>query len=229
MFALHDFDGDGMPELHSASYRKKEPLEVWRFDQERADGAPALTPFVLGAEGGGHGFAFGDVNGDGREDVLTESRLVRAAGRRSVRAALEAPPRDRAAASELPVRGEGPQRGRPARHHLRPRATTSGSYWWEQQAPQPDGTDGLEEARHRRDPGRRPTPWRWPTSTATARRSWSPASASGPTTAAIPARPIRRPSTTTSGTRPASQLHPPHHRRRPARTSRSAASTASST
>jgi hypothetical protein len=71
MFALHDYDGDGVPELHSANYRKAEPLEVWRFEKG-ADGGPALTPFVLGAEGGGHGFAFGDVNGDGREDVLTE-------------------------------------------------------------------------------------------------------------------------------------------------------------
>jgi hypothetical protein len=71
MFALHDYDRDGTPELHSANYRAKEPLEVWRFTKG-ADGQPALQPFVLGAEGGGHGFAWGDVNGDGREDVLTE-------------------------------------------------------------------------------------------------------------------------------------------------------------
>jgi hypothetical protein len=71
MFALHDYDGDGVPELHSANYRKQEPLEVWRFTQA-PDGQPALTPFVLGPQGGGHGYAWGDVNGDGREDVLTE-------------------------------------------------------------------------------------------------------------------------------------------------------------
>ena len=71
MFALHDYDGDGTPELHSANYRKNLPLEVWRWTKT-ADGSPALTPFVLGAEGGGHGFAWGDVNGDRREDVLTE-------------------------------------------------------------------------------------------------------------------------------------------------------------
>src|SRR6185295_18507549 len=59
------------PELYSASYRKNYPLEVWRFTKG-VDGAPMLQPFVLGAEGGGHGYAFGDVNGDGREDVLTE-------------------------------------------------------------------------------------------------------------------------------------------------------------
>ncbi len=71
MFALHDYDGDGLPELHSACYAKQEPLEVWRWTTS-AEGRPSLTPFVLGVEGGGHGMAFGDVNGDGREDVLCE-------------------------------------------------------------------------------------------------------------------------------------------------------------
>jgi hypothetical protein len=71
MFALHDYDGDGNPELHSASYRKNNPLEIWRFTKA-ADGSHALSPFVLGPQGGGHGIAFGDVNGDTREDVLTE-------------------------------------------------------------------------------------------------------------------------------------------------------------
>jgi hypothetical protein len=71
MFALQDFDGDGVPELYSACYRKQEPLEVFRF--AKGDGGePVLRPFVLGRQGGGHGFAFGDVNGDGRGDVLTE-------------------------------------------------------------------------------------------------------------------------------------------------------------
>jgi hypothetical protein len=73
MFALHDFDHDGVPELYSANYRKEAPLEIWRLS--KGPGGPETTtliPFVLGAQGGGHGFAFGDVNGDGREDVLTE-------------------------------------------------------------------------------------------------------------------------------------------------------------
>lgn len=70
MFALHDYDGDGVPELHAANYRRQNPLEVFRFT--KAGGAITMTPFVLGREGGGHGLAFGDVNGDGREDVLCE-------------------------------------------------------------------------------------------------------------------------------------------------------------
>jgi hypothetical protein len=71
MAVLHDYDGDGVPELHTACYRKAEPLEIYRFTKN-ADGAIAMVPFVLGAQGGGHGIAFGDVNGDGREDVLCE-------------------------------------------------------------------------------------------------------------------------------------------------------------
>ncbi len=71
MFAMHDFDGDGLPELYSANYRKELPLEIWRFKRD-SDGQWMLDPFVLGPDGGGHGFAFGDVNGDGLEDVLCE-------------------------------------------------------------------------------------------------------------------------------------------------------------
>lgn len=71
MFVLRDYDGDGVPELHAANYRRQNPLEVFRFGK-RDDGSIALSPFVLGHEGGGHGIAFGDVNGDGREDVLCE-------------------------------------------------------------------------------------------------------------------------------------------------------------
>jgi hypothetical protein len=74
MFVLRDYDGDGIPELHSASYRRENPLEVFRFAKD-ADGATIMKPTVIGREGGGHGVAFGDVNGDGREDVLCEMGL----------------------------------------------------------------------------------------------------------------------------------------------------------
>ena len=71
MFVMRDYDDDGVPELHSANYRRPQPLEVFRFDKT-PDGTPVLKAFILGAEGGGHGIAFGDLNGDGREDVLCE-------------------------------------------------------------------------------------------------------------------------------------------------------------
>src|SRR5688572_2895165 len=138
MFALHDFDKDGMPELHSACYRKQEPLEVWRFTKA-ADGAPALEPFVLGAAGGGHGFAFGDVNGDGREDVLTEiGWYERPAGDPF------AGPWKLHAETALPhpscpfVVKDLDKDGR--LDILFGRGHDVGLYWWEQQAPSPDGT-----------------------------------------------------------------------------------------
>jgi hypothetical protein len=70
MFALHDYDNDGVPEIHPACYARQEPLEVWRFVNDAPQ--PAVERFVLGREGGGHGFAFRDVNRDSREDVLCE-------------------------------------------------------------------------------------------------------------------------------------------------------------
>jgi hypothetical protein len=143
MFALHDYDGDGRPELHSANYRKNEPLEVWRFTKDK-DGKPALAPFVLGAEGGGHGFAWGDVNGDGREDVLTEIGWY------------ERPPGDPFRApwrfhreSALPhpscpfvvkdLNGDG------RLDIIFGRGHDIGLYWWEQLPPKPDGTTAWKE------------------------------------------------------------------------------------
>jgi hypothetical protein len=138
MFALHDFDKDGTPELHSASYQKQNPLEVWRFTKG-PDKAPALQPFVLGLEGGGHGFAFGDVNGDGREDVLCEvGWYERPAGDPFAKpwkfhgeTALPHPScpfvvKDLNKDGRLDI--------------IFGRGHDVGLYWWEQQAPKPDGT-----------------------------------------------------------------------------------------
>jgi FG-GAP-like repeat len=138
MFALHDFNADGVPELYSACYRKKEPLEVWRFTTG-ADGAPALTPFVLGAEGGGHGFAFGDVNGDGREDVLTEiGWYERPAGDPFAQSwklhAETALPHPSCPFVVKDLNGDG------RLDIIFGRGHDVGLYWWEQQTPRADGT-----------------------------------------------------------------------------------------
>jgi hypothetical protein len=143
MFALHDFDGDGVPELHSACYRKQEPLEVFRFAKDAA-GEPVLRAFVLGREGGGHGFAFGDVNGDGREDVLTEiGWYERPAGdpfaapwRLHAETAL---PHPSCPFVVKDLDGDGRLDIVFGRGH------DYGLYWWRQQAPRPDGTTVWEK------------------------------------------------------------------------------------
>jgi hypothetical protein len=138
MFALHDFNQDGTPELYSANYRKQHPIEIWRFTKS-PEGAPTLTPFVLGVEGGGHGFAFGDVNGDGREDVLCEvGWYERPTGDPFAR------PWKFHAETALPhpscpfVVKDLNQDGR--LDIIFGRGHDVGLYWWEQQAPRPDGT-----------------------------------------------------------------------------------------
>ncbi len=120
MFALHDFDGDGVPELHSACYRKQEPLEVFRFATERGRRADAAA---LRAGGAGRRPRL-RVRGRERRRArgrADRGRLVRAPAGRSLRRALAASPRDGAAAPELSIRREGSRRRRPARHPLRPR------------------------------------------------------------------------------------------------------------
>ena len=73
VFDLHDFDGDGTPELFVNCWIKKDPVVAWKMIKT-ADGQPGLERLVLGeAGGGGHGYAFGDLNGDGREDILVET------------------------------------------------------------------------------------------------------------------------------------------------------------
>jgi hypothetical protein len=138
MFALKDYDGDGVPELHSANYRKQHPLEIWRFGKG-ADGAVIMTPFVLGAEGGGHGFAWGDVNGDKREDVLTEIGWYERpagdiwAGSWKFHPETALPhPSCPFAVKDLNEDGR--------LDIIFGRGHDVGLYWWEQQAPKPDGT-----------------------------------------------------------------------------------------
>jgi len=66
---MHDLDGDGIPEYFENSWKDEDPMQVWRWDKD-ADGKPILKGHVISESGNGHGMGFGDINGDGKEDVL---------------------------------------------------------------------------------------------------------------------------------------------------------------
>ena len=71
LYMMRDLNGDGLPEIIVSSWVKTDPLRIWQIAGDE-QGKPLGTMIVLGNEGGGHGLAFGDINGNGREDIATE-------------------------------------------------------------------------------------------------------------------------------------------------------------
>lgn len=66
---LRDLDSDGTPEWITNSWNGKNPVLVWQFAVD--DKQHVLKKRVVGNMGQGHGMGFGDVNNDGREDIVT--------------------------------------------------------------------------------------------------------------------------------------------------------------
>ena len=69
--ALKDFDGDGVPEIFVNCWDQAAPVVAWKLSQDD-QGQPSAKRVVLGDQGGGHGYGFGDLNADGRQDLLCE-------------------------------------------------------------------------------------------------------------------------------------------------------------
>lgn len=137
--ALRDFDGDGRPEIYVCGWGDERPLSIYRFAKD-AQGQPGLQPTTIGPVGGaGHGYGFGDVNGDGREDILCASGWYeRPAGDIFTR------PWKLHRETALPMSScpfivaKLTNSGR--NDIIWSKAHDYGIYWWEQGQPKPDGT-----------------------------------------------------------------------------------------
>jgi hypothetical protein len=138
-FALWDLDGDGTPEIIPSCWYKEDPLVAFRLVKGSKDRPPTLRRVVLGMDGGGHGWAFGDLNGDGREDILCETGWYeRPEGNPFARRWRFHPetalPHPSCPFLVVDLNGDG------RNDLIWGRAHDFGLYWWEQGKPGPDGT-----------------------------------------------------------------------------------------
>ena len=70
---LHDIDGDGMPEYIENSWNVQNPMQIFRFVRDQNGRLTVEKHLVSDGDNrtsNGHGLGFGDLNGDGKQDMI---------------------------------------------------------------------------------------------------------------------------------------------------------------
>jgi len=68
---LYDFDGDGEPEFIENSWNDSSPMQIFRLVRIE-NGSVTVKKHVVSKSGNGHGMGFGDIDGDGKQDIVFE-------------------------------------------------------------------------------------------------------------------------------------------------------------
>ena len=138
-FAFRDLDGDGKPELLANCWNKEEPLVAYRLAKDPQSAEPMLRRVVLGIDGAGHGWAFGDINGDGREDIVVAAGWYERPAETIFAKPWKLHPETSLARPSCPfLVVDVNQDGR--NDLIWGKAHDYGLYWWQQGEPKPDGT-----------------------------------------------------------------------------------------
>lgn len=66
---LYDIDQDGTPEFIENSWNRRNPMQIFRLIRGD-DGRVRTEKHIVSESGNGHGLGFGDLNGDGKQDII---------------------------------------------------------------------------------------------------------------------------------------------------------------